>query len=57
MLHLAGVAACLLGLEMLGVLALGPVGLRYWILWRPVLWILAGLAVPGLQKRRVTGNV
>ncbi len=50
MLHLAGVAACLLGLEMLGVLTLGPVGLRYWILWRPVLWILAGLAVPGLQK-------
>jgi hypothetical protein len=39
--HLAGVGACLLGLELLGVLALGPVGLRYWILWRPVLWILA----------------
>lgn len=43
--HLAGIAACLLGLEVLGVLALGPVGLRYWILWRPVLWILASQAL------------
>ncbi len=43
--HLAGVGACLLALELLGVLALGPVGLRYWILWRPVLWILASLAL------------
>jgi hypothetical protein len=48
--HLAGVAACLLGLEVLGVLALGPVGLRYWILWRPVLWIMASQAVrPAVQ--------
>ncbi len=48
--HLAGVGACVLGLELLGVLALGPVGLRYWILWRPVLWILAGQALLGLRQ-------
>lgn len=40
--RVAGGAAMLLGLEILAVLMLGPVGLRYWIAWRPVLWILAG---------------
>jgi hypothetical protein len=43
--HVAGIAALLLALEVLGVLALGPVGVRYWVIWRPVLWIMASLAV------------
>jgi len=42
------IAACALGLETLGVLSLGPVGLRYWVAWRPVLWILGACAVASI---------
>jgi hypothetical protein len=35
------IVAALFGVEMILALALGPVGLRYWLAWRPVLWILA----------------
>jgi hypothetical protein len=50
--QIAGVGAVLLGLEVLGVLALGPVGVRYWVIWRPVLWIMAGLAVTHIARNR-----
>jgi hypothetical protein len=43
--RLPAIAAALLGAEILCVLALGPVGIRYWVVWRPVLWILAGCAL------------
>jgi hypothetical protein len=53
----AGIAAMLLALEALGVLALGPVGVRYWVIWRPVLWVMAGLAVVPIVRRSWVGNV
>ena len=49
MLRLPAVAAGLLGLELFAVLVLGPVGVRYWVAWRPVVWILAALGVSYAQ--------
>jgi hypothetical protein len=51
------IAAYVLGLELVIVLALGPVGLRYWIAWRPVLWILAACGVASWPERPSPNSV
>ena len=55
--HVPAIAAWALALECVVVLAIGPVGIRYWIAGRPLLWILAGCLVLRVGATRASPAV